>query len=140
MFIYFLFIVDSFFIFYLCDMDLAKNIKQIRGEKGMLQKQVAAHIQVDKSTYSKIEKGAREVTVVELQKIASLFDMSIDQIVNFEGAIPKEVTIEDKSIVERVKLIEQLNDEDKRTVFSIIDKMLTNKKFKDFFQKNVAAL
>ena len=43
-------------------------------------------------------------------------------------------------MVERVKLIEQLNEEDKKTIFSIIDKMLTNKKFKDFFNKNVAAL
>ncbi|MCB0541200.1 MAG: XRE family transcriptional regulator, partial [Bacteroidetes bacterium] len=59
---------------------------------------------------------------------------------NYEGVIPQEVTIEDKSMVERVKLIEQLNEEDKKTIFSIIDKMLTNKKFKDFFNKNVAAL
>ena len=62
------------------------------------------------------------------------------QVANYEGVIPQEVTIEDKSMVERVKLIEQLNEEDKKTIFSIIDKMLTNKKFKDFFNKNVAAL
>jgi len=121
-------------------MSIANNIKLIREEKGLLQKQVAAHIQVDKSTYSKIEKGTREVTVVELQKMASLFGMSIDQIVNFEGEIPQEVTVQDKSMIEKVQLIDQLDDEDKKTIFSIIDKMLTNKKFKDFFNKNVAAL
>jgi len=33
-----------------------------------------------------------------------------------------------------------LADKDKNTIFKIIDKMLTNKKFKDFFQKNVATL
>lgn len=43
-------------------------------------------------------------------------------------------------MAERVKLIDQLNEEDKKTIFAIIDKMLTNKKFKDFFNKNVAAL
>lgn len=43
-------------------------------------------------------------------------------------------------MVERVKLIDKLDDDDKKTVFSIIDKMLTKKKFKDFFNKNVAAL
>jgi len=31
-------------------------------------------------------------------------------------------------------------EDDKQTIFKLIDKMLTNKKFKDFFQKNVAAL
>ena len=121
-------------------MSIASNIKHIREEKGLLQKQVAAHIQVDKSTYSKIEKGSREVTVIELQKMASLFGMSIDQIVNFEGEMPHEVTVQDKSMIEKVQLIDQLDDEDKKTIFSIIDKMLTNKKFKDFFNKNVATL
>ncbi|MBW8524759.1 hypothetical protein K0U91_09025 [Chryseobacterium chendengshani] len=41
---------------------------------------------------------------------------------------------------EVARLIQQLDEEDKSTVFKIIDKMLTTKKFKDFFNKNVAAL
>jgi transcriptional regulator with XRE-family HTH domain len=110
------------------------------GEKGLKQIDVASYIRVDKSAYSKIEKGSRNVTVEELQDMATLFGMTMDQVVNYEGIIPQEVTIEDKSMIERVKLIEQLNEEDKKTIFSIIDKMLTNKKFKDFFNKNVAAL
>ena len=39
-----------------------------------------------------------------------------------------------------MRLIQQLEDEDKQTIFKLIDKMLTNKKFKDFFNKNLAAL
>lgn len=80
------------------------------------------------------------MSVEELQKMASLFNLTIDQVVNFEGQIPKEVTIEDKTAVEQINLIQQLDEEDRKTVFTIIDKMLTNKKFKDFFQKNVATL
>ncbi|MCH7396774.1 DUF1016 N-terminal domain-containing protein [Belliella sp. DSM 107340] len=34
----------------------------------------------------------------------------------------------------------QRHDKDNQTIFKLIDKMLTNKKIKDFFQKNVAAL
>ncbi|CAM1365502.1 hypothetical protein TSEDIMI_20194 [Tenacibaculum sediminilitoris] len=41
---------------------------------------------------------------------------------------------------ERFKLINQLDEEDKSTVLKIIDKMLTNKKFKNFFDKNLASL
>ena len=121
-------------------MNLASNIKAIREEKGLKQIDVATHISVDKSAYSKIEKGNRNVTVEELQKMASLFGMTLDQIVNYEGELPKEITVQDKSMVEKVNLISELDDEDKKTVFNIIDKMLTNKKFKEFFQKNVAAL
>jgi hypothetical protein len=34
----------------------------------------------------------------------------------------------------------QLDDEDKQTVMKIINTMLTKSKFKDFFNKNIAAL
>jgi hypothetical protein len=54
--------------------------------------------------------------------------------------MPKEVVMEDKTVVEQMRLIQELDEEDKQTVFKIIDKMLTNKKFKDFFNKNIAAL
>jgi transcriptional regulator with XRE-family HTH domain len=121
-------------------MALSDNIKKIREEKGLMQKDVAAHIDVDKSTYSKIEKGLRDVTVTELQKIAALFNTTIDNLVNFDGNIPTEVVLEDKNTVEQMRLIQQLDEDDKNTVLKIIDKMLTTKKFKDFFQKNVAVL
>jgi transcriptional regulator with XRE-family HTH domain len=122
-------------------MNLADNIKVIREKQGLLQKEVALHISVDKSTYSKIEKGMREVTVVELQKLTKLFSLTADQILNYdENIIPKEVVIEDKSTIEQMQLLQELDEEDKSTVFKIIDKMLTTKKFKDFFAKNVAML
>ncbi len=56
------------------------------------------------------------------------------------GDIPKEIILEDKSEIEQFKLINQLDEEDKSTVLKIIDTMLTKKKFKDFFNKNVASL
>jgi len=121
-------------------MNLADNIKAIREEKNLKQIEVATHINVDKSAYSKIEKGLRALTVDELQKMAQLFNMTTDQVINYDGKVPTEVIIEDKTAVEQMRLIQQLDEDDKQTIFKLIDKMLTNKKFKDFFQKNVAAL
>ncbi len=121
-------------------MNLADNIKTLREEKGLKQIEIADHIGIDKSAYSKIEKGLRSLTVDELQKIAQLFNLTTDQIINYDGKFPKEVVIEDKTAIEQMRLIQQLEEEDRQTIFKLIDKMLTNKKFKDFFQKNVAAL
>ena len=117
-------------------MNLADNIKDIREEKNLKQIEVATHIGVDKSAYSKIEKGLRALTVDELQKMAQLFNMTTDQVINHDGKVPKEVIIEDKTAVEQMRLIQQLDEDDKQTIFKLIDKMLTNKKFKDFFQNN----
>jgi len=122
-------------------MDLANNIKIIRETQKLMQKDVALHIGVDKSTYSKIEKGLREVTVAELIKMTKLFNLSVDEIINYDENIkPKEIVIEDKSTLEQMELIQQLDEEDKNIVLKIIDKMLTTKKFKDFFNNNVATL
>lgn len=50
-------------------MSIVDNIKAIREEKGLKQIEVATHIGVDKSAYSKIEKGQCALTVEELQKM-----------------------------------------------------------------------
>jgi transcriptional regulator with XRE-family HTH domain len=121
-------------------MNIGANIKKLREQKGLLQKQVAADLDIGYTNYNKLENGIREPSVNELQKLSKLFGISVDQIINFEQEIPLEITIEDKSSVEQLNLIKQLDEDDKTTVFKIIDTMLTKKKFKDFFQKNVAIL
>lgn len=121
-------------------MSLGKTIKKIRDQKGMLQKLVAAELNIGTTNYNKLENGNREPSVKELQQLATLFGLTIDQILNFEGDLPKEIVLEDKTTSEQMRLIQELDEKDKGIIFSMIDIMLTKKKFKDFFQKNVAAL
>ena len=121
-------------------MSLAENIRKIRQDKGFQQKQIALEIGVGISHYNRMEKGEREISVKVLEKLAKFYGLTIDQIVNMDDKIPKEVIIEDKITTEQVRLISQLDDKDKNIVFAIIEKMLTNKKFKDFFNKNIATL
>ena len=119
-------------------MSIGENIKEIREKKGLLQKELAAELGLDKSSYSKLEKGLREVKVSELQKLSKRFDMTIDQIVNYEGDIPSEVSLNDKSVAEQNRLFNELDEDDRQTVLKIVDKMLTTKKFNQFFQENIA--
>lgn len=122
-------------------MSIGNNIQTIRKNLGLLQKEVALELNLDKSSYSKVEKDMREVKVSELKTLSNLFNMSVDDIINYdENITPKEVILEDKSENEQIKLINQLDEEDKSTILKIIDTMLTKKKFKDFFNKNVASL
>lgn len=121
-------------------MDLAHNLKVLREQKGLLQKEVANAVNVHPSNYSKMEKGEREVSISVADKLAKFYGISLDELVHMNGQVPDEITIVDKSVSERVKLIAQLEDEDKNAIYRIIDGMLTKSKFKDFFNKNVAAL
>jgi transcriptional regulator with XRE-family HTH domain len=119
-------------------MTIGEKIKEIREKKQLLQKELAAELGLDKSSYSKLEKGLREVKVSELQKLSKLFSLSIDDIVNYEGDLPSEVSLKDETAAEQNRLFNELDEEDRQTVLTIVDKMLTNKKFSNFFQENIA--
>ena len=121
-------------------MSIGQNIKKIREDKNLTQQQIAELIHMHRSNYSKVESGQRELSVDAINKVAKYFGMTIDQIVNFDGAIPQEITIEDKAMMEQVKMIQELEPDEKNMVFKMVDTFLTKKKFKDFFQKNVATL
>lgn len=121
-------------------MNVGENIKRLREERGLTQQQIADLINMHRSNYSKVESGQRELSISALNKIAKYFGVSLDELVNLEGNVPKEITIEDKTTLEQVKLIQELEAEDRNMIYKMVETFLTKKKFKDFFQKNVAAL
>jgi len=121
-------------------MSLSDNIKKLREDRGLRQKEVASAIDIGYSNYNKIENGIREISVKELQRLSSFYNITLDQIVNLDDKLPKEVVIKDKEANEQLRLIAELDQDDRTMVFRMIDKMLTSKKFKDFFDKNVASL
>lgn len=93
-----------------------------------MQKEVSAYLGLDNSNYNKL-------SVEELLKFSKLFNLTTDQILNYENVIPEEVTIEDKPDFGKLHLINQLDEEDRSMIFKMVDKMLTTKKIKDFFNK-----
>jgi transcriptional regulator with XRE-family HTH domain len=119
-------------------MNVGENIRKIREDKGFTQQQIADLVGMHRSNYSKVETAQRELSINALAKVAKFFDLSLDELVNFEGNVPKEVTIEDKTTLEQVKLIGQLEPEDKNMVFRLIDTIVTKQKFKTFFAQNLA--
>lgn len=121
-------------------MSIGRIIKKIREDKGLMQKEVSAHLGIGNSNYNKLENGHRDLSVEELLKLSKLFNLTTDEILNYENIVPEEISIEDKPDFEKLHLINQLDEEDKNMIFRMVDKMLTTKKFKDFFNKNVAVL
>ena len=118
-------------------MTISDIIKEIRTQKGLKQKDVYLYLGIGKSVYSKVESGGREITVQELIAIAKLFNMNIDDIINYKGNIPEEITLKEKDNHEQHQLFSELDDDDRETVLKIVDKMLTTKKFNQFIQENI---
>lgn len=121
-------------------MHVGQNIKRLRENRGIKQNEIADLIGMHRSNYSKIENGQREISIAAIDKISGYFNISIDELVHMGNELPKEVSLEDKNTVEQVKLIQELDQEEKNMVFKMVETFLTKKKFKDFFNKNIAAL
>ena len=56
--------------------------KRIRENRGLMQKEVSAHLSIGNSNYNKLENGHRNLSIGELQKLAILFNITIDEILN----------------------------------------------------------
>lgn len=121
-------------------MNIGINIRRLREDRNIKQSEIADLVGMHRSNYSKIENGQREISIAAVDKIAKFFNVTIDELVHMNEDIPKEVILEDKTTNEQVKLIQELDQEEKNMIFKMIETFLTKKKFKDFFNKNIAAL
>ena len=57
-----------------------KRIKELRQEKGRTQINISTILGIEQSYYSKLELGKHEISVKDLIKIADLYQVSIDYI------------------------------------------------------------
>jgi hypothetical protein len=89
-----------------------------------------------------MENNQQDIPVDCLISIAKNFGLSVDDVIYYgdKDGLPREVVIEDKTAAEQLRLIGQLDEEDRQTIFKLVEKMLTNKRFREFLHKNVATL
>lgn len=111
-------------------MNIAKRIKTIRETKGMSQKELITAVGLGAPMYSRIETGKVEPSLTTLEKIAKALGVSL---VDFfeDDQNPSEINSYDASIMEKVKTIEQLSDDEKKLVFAFVDALLGKKKLKE---------
>lgn len=95
-----------------------ENLASLRSAKGMSQKAMAEAIDVAQSTYSLYEKGAREPNINKIIKIATVLNVSADELL---GTKP----VEDQFVA----LVKCLDNMDKAEVTGVIKQMLKADKY-----------
>jgi transcriptional regulator with XRE-family HTH domain len=111
-------------------------IRKAREQKKMSQKELAAAIEIDPTQYNRIELGKSVPGLKTVAKIAHTLDTTVDELLNGEGQT-EEVEIKDKSLFDKVRMIDGLPDDEKNIILKVIDLALSKKKFKDFFQQQL---
>ena len=111
-------------------MDLGGSIKKVREAKGMSQKEVALACKIDNSNYSKIENGKTDPSFSAVARIAKALGVELSELFQAHELF-KEVKSFDKSLMEKMALVEQLDKKEKTAFYSVLDAFLGKKKMKD---------
>lgn len=111
-------------------MDIGKRIKSIREAKGMTAKEVISSVGMGAPMYSRIENGVNEPSLTTLEKIAKALGVKLSDIFDTDDKLA-DVNSYDASLMEKIKLVETLNEEEKKMVFSFVDALVGKKKLKD---------
>jgi transcriptional regulator with XRE-family HTH domain len=110
-------------------MNIGDKIKLIRTNKNLSQKELALSIGIDQAQYSRMESGKVEPTLSSLEKIAEALGIKIAELFGEEQ--PTDINSYDKSEVEKLRLLNQLEEIEKKSIFTIIDMAITKKRLKD---------
>ncbi len=106
---------------------ITENIKQLRKLKNLSQKQVSLEVGIPQGQYSLVENGKVMPTIPTLEKIAEVFEVSIAEFFktnNEEEAI-------NLPLLEKIKIIDSLDNEEKDALLKLIDMAVSKKKLKD---------
>ncbi len=117
-------------------MNIGDKIKKIREAKGLSQKEVAIALSMNPSQYSKIENGKVDPQFSSIERIAKALGMDMADFFSSEQIA--DVNSLNKSVVEKVQLIEQLDENQKKSIFSIIDMAIYNIKLKQTLSNALA--
>lgn len=118
-------------------MGIADNLKKLRKKKGWSQSELADRIGSHLSHINRIETGKYNPSLDVVQKLAKALDVSIDYLVSNTAEDFEEIRIEDKCLMDRVKLIDSLDQEDRKALIRVIDSMLTKKKILHIIQEDI---
>jgi len=109
-------------------MEVGEQLKRIRTSKGLSQKEVILEAGLDKAQYSRIENGKTDPSVSTVAKIAKALGISLADLFALDDL--KEVHSHDKTLMEKVSLMEDLDDKEKETIYNMLDAFVSKKKLK----------
>ena len=117
-------------------MELSERIRFLRKKKGLNQGELAEAIGINPSHLSRLENGKYQPSVDALQRIAQALEVSVDYLLS-EDTDEIEVRIENKSLSERLRLIDTLEEADQQALIQVIDSMLTKQRMKQLLSNGI---
>lgn len=110
-------------------MTLGDRIKRLRQEKGWSQMQLSQKLKVHQKQISGYERGIHAPSIEFLIKLANLFNVSLDYIAFDDRGDNNQLQISDRELIQTMKEIEGLSEEDKITIKAVLNTFIIKNRF-----------
>ena len=89
---------------------------------------MAEIVGINTTHLSRLETGRYQPSFEVLIKLADALQVTTDYLLSDTDDEEQEIRIQDQSFVDKIRLLDSLDDKEKETVINVIDAMLTKKK------------
>ena len=108
---------------------LPERLRQLRKNQDWSQGQVAKKVGVEAQRISQYERGLASPPLEMIEKIANVYEVSIDFLIRGESFSSNSVHNEE--LLERLKELEKLPNNYQKTLISVLDSFIMRNKFEE---------
>ena len=97
-----------------------QTLRELRKLHGYTQLDLAIELDIDNSTYAKIERGSSDINLSKLEHIANFYKMSVIELLAYPNMVKEAYEpLKPKAFI----TIEIYSDNQKKTVMDVLDKI-----------------
>ena len=104
--------------------DLGKRIQELRKQIGLTQAQLAAKIEISHTHLTRYESKNIQPPADVLQRLANVFDVSIDYLVNGNKSDKVEQTLKDAELIKQFKQLDKMPEDEKKSILKVLNALI----------------
>lgn len=108
-------------------MTLGEKIKKLRKARQWAQSELADQLSVHVTHVSRLETDRYAPSLDLLRKIAEVFEVTTDYLLYEQIDNVGPVNLKDKPLFEKMKLVDELEEPDRKVIHGVIDAFLTKR-------------
>ena len=109
------------------------RLKQLRKDKGLTQKELAALIEIGPSQFNKYELGIFEPPIEKMIRLAEHLNVSLDYLIL--GEAQKQLEFKNRELLNKLSDIEKLSQDDQQALLRMIDALIVQQKVESAVKK-----
>ena len=121
-------------------MEMHEKIRTLRKERKWSQAELAQKLGVHTTHISRIESPKFSPSLELLRKMAEVFEVTADYLIFESMDNLGPINLQDKSLYEKMKLVDDLEDNDRSIIHGVIDAFLTKRQMWNVLNKQAASI